>query len=54
LVRGLDFDQYDRIKKFPILVKKIKKQGNLRKIDVLSSKETSKENWQLLKLVQEP
>ena len=54
LVRGLDFDQYDRIKNSLFSVKKIKKQGNLRKIDVSLSIENSEENWQLLKLALEP
>ncbi len=31
LVRGLDFDQYDRIKKFPIFSKKDKKTGKFKK-----------------------
>lgn len=31
LVRGLDFDEYDRIKKFPIFSKKDKKSGKFKK-----------------------
>ena len=31
LVRGLDFDQYDRIKKFPLFSKKDKKTGKFKK-----------------------
>ena len=52
LVKGLDFDQYDRIKNSQYLVKKIK-TGKFKKNRCLIIERNYKENWQLHKLVLE-